>query len=156
MGMKQETFQCCIVGRHIGGMQNAHVKLVLYRFHSCSCYCRDLSHCCSRHCSRCREGLRSCDVVQTGVAIIVFLKSSRCYSHWDECLLEMRRAVVWDRKLLERRVIIWTGHCFAGLSFGTGHCFAGLFLYGSCKKLEVVIAGPSFENRIVLLGIFRL
>ncbi len=56
----------------------------------------------------------------------------------------------------------------AELSFGTGCCFAGLS-FGSCKKLEIIIAGPllrtgsclkcaglSFGSRIVLLGIFGL
>jgi hypothetical protein len=32
---------------------------------------------------------------------------------------------------------------------------AGL-LFGSCKKLEVVIAGLLFVNRIILLGVFGL
>ncbi len=53
-------------------------------------------------------------------------------------------------------------------SFETGCCFAGL-TFGSCKKLEVIIAGPllrtwsclkcterSFWSRIILLGIFGL
>ncbi len=56
----------------------------------------------------------------------------------------------------------------AELSFGTGCCYAGLS-FGSCKKLEVIIAGPllrtgsclkcawlSFGSRIVLLGVFGL
>ncbi len=104
--------------------------------------------------------------------VIVCLKSSRCYSCCDECLLEMRRAVVWGRKLIEIRVVIFgTGLCYAGLSlFGTGCCFAGLsfgsckklyvliagLLSGSCKKLEVVIAWLLFVNWIVMLGVFGL
>jgi hypothetical protein len=171
MKQKTFTFYCCIVGTCFGGVQKAFVKLYCC-FCNCSCYCGDLSHCCSCCCSHCGKGLKAYDVIQTGVAVIVCLKSSRCCTHWDKCLLEMCRAVVWDRKLLERRVVIFwdrmllcrafiivTGCCFAGLS--SGSCkkldvvIVGL-LSGSSKKLEVVIAGPLFVNRIILLGVFGL
>jgi hypothetical protein len=52
-----------------------------------------------------------------------------------------------------------TGRCFAGLSFGSCKkldvVIAGL-LSGSYKKLEVVIAGPLSVNRNVLFGVFGL
>ncbi len=69
-GMKQKTFTfyCFIVGTCFGGMQKSFVKLEQCRFCNCSCYYGDLSHCCSCCCS-CREGLRSCDVIQTGVVV---------------------------------------------------------------------------------------
>ncbi len=108
LGIKQKTFTfyCCIVGTCSGGMQKAFIKLEKCQFPNCSCYCGDLSHCCSCSCSCCREGLRSCDVI---LVIIVCLKSSRCCSCWDANLQNSQcRIVIWDRNLLMMRmVIIW-------------------------------------------------
>jgi hypothetical protein len=150
MKQKTFTFYCCIVGTCFGGMQKAFVKLEKCCFCNCSYYCGDLSYCCSHCCSRCRKGLRSCEVIQTGVVVIVCLKSSRCCSCWDANLQNSQcRIVIWDRKLLE---------CTEP-SFGSCKrldvVIAGL-LFGSCKKLEVVIAGPLFVNRIILFGAFGL
>ncbi len=88
LGMKQKTFTfyCCIVCSCFGRMQKALVKLEKCCLCNCSCCCGDLSLCLSCCCSCCGEGLRSCDIIQTGVAVIVCLKSSRCYSRWDKNL----------------------------------------------------------------------
>ncbi len=52
-----------------------------------------------------------------------------------------RARVSWYRSAFVVAVIVvGTGVCFAGLSFG------------SCKKLEVVIAGPSSETESCLLS----
>ncbi len=65
---------------------------------------------------------------------------------WKCKKLEVGTIIKWDRNMLIKE---------AGLSCGTGGCFAGLS-FGSCKKLEAVIAGPLFVNWIVVLGIFGL
>ncbi len=83
MKQKTFTFYCWIFGSCFGGMHKAFVKLEKCLFCNCSCCCRDLSHCCSHCCSCCGEGLRSYDVIQTGVVVIVCLKSSSCCSCCD-------------------------------------------------------------------------
>jgi hypothetical protein len=64
-------------------------------------------------------------------------------------------------KIVNAELSFETGSCLKCTEPSFGSCkklnvvIAGL-LSGSCKKLEVVIALPLFVNRIVLLGIFGL
>jgi hypothetical protein len=82
------------------------------------------------------------------VVVIVFLNSNR---------------KKWRRRKYESPVdVVVVGMQICKIvnsesSFRTGSCSkcAGLS-FGSCKKLEVAIAGLLFVNRIVLFGIFGL
>jgi hypothetical protein len=91
--------------------------------------------------------MSNCYIIQTGLVEVILnpeSSSSNCCIHWEiECKkLEFGTIVNWDRKMLIKE---------AGLS-----CGIGVLLFGSWKKLEVVIAGPLFVECIYLLCVFGL
>ncbi len=88
------------------------------------------------------------------VAVIVAVVAGKAWGAVTSFKLEWRSLPACSQVDV---VVIGTESCLkcAGPLCGTGGCFAGLS-FGSCKKLEVVIAGLLFVNWIVVLGVFGL
>ncbi len=102
------------------------------------------------------------------VAVVVAVVADKAWGLVTSFKLERPLLHAWSPVDV---IVIGTQICKivnAELSFGTGRCFAGLS-FVSCKKLEVMIAGPllrtgsclkcggaSFGSGIVLLGVFGL